>query len=611
MEYLSCSDASKAMGFSVRRIQQMCKNGELPGAIKEGRKWLIPDETIHMNHFAKNKSLPIGVSDFKLATTGYYYVDKTLMIRDFLDKKPMVSLFTRPRRFGKTLNMDMLRVFFEKTNEDTSVYFKDKQIWQCGNYYTKHQGQYPVIFLTFKDIKSMTWEETFQKIRRLISLEFIRHNELETSSVLTSYEKEQYHLLARDTGDEVDCQMGLQLLSLLLHKHYGRECIIIIDEYDTPIQQGHTCHFYPEIVNFMRNFFSGGLKDNPHLAFGFLTGILRVAKESIFSGMNNLKTYSILDDGYSSYFGFTEKEVKDMLRYYGKDDKYNELSEWYDGYRFGNTEIFNPWSVINYISDNCFPKAFWQSTGSNEIIGEIIQTATPEITKDLYKLLCGEKIATYIDTGVIYPEVQNNPYSIYSFLLVAGYLKIANIYPQSDGNFMCDVAIPNKEITFVYEKEVLNRTNQNSLAISISQAIFSKDTQKLQALLEDFMVKSISSIDGANEGFYHGMMLGLCAILGNRYKIRSNRESGLGRFDIQLMPLTKGMPGFIFEFKHTKDEHTNLSALADSALQQIEAKKYDTELRDNGVSSIIRIGIAFRGKSAVVRRGEKSHRILV
>lgn len=603
MEYLSCSDASKAMGFSVRRIQQMCKNGELPGAIKEGRKWLIPDETIHMNHFAKNKSLPIGVSDFKLATTGYYYVDKTLMIRDFLDKKPMVSLFTRPRRFGKTLNMDMLRVFFEKTNEDTSVYFKDKQIWQCGDYYTKHQGQYPVIFLTFKDVKSMTWEETFQKIRRLISLEFIRHNELETSSVLTAYEKEQYHLLAGDSGDEVDCQMGLQLLSLLLHKHYGRECIIIIDEYDTPIQQGHTCNFYPEIVNFMRNFFSGGLKDNPHLAFGFLTGILRVAKESIFSGMNNLKTYSILDDGYSSYFGFTEKEVKDMLRYYGKDDKYNELSEWYDGYRFGNTEIFNPWSVINYISDNCFPKAFWQSTGSNEIIGEIIQAATPEITKDLYKLLCGEKIAAYIDTGVIYPEVQNNPYSIYSFLLVAGYLKVANIYPQSAGNFMCDVAIPNKEITFVYEKEVLNRTNQNSLAISISQAIFSKDTQKLQALLEDFMVKSISSIDGANEGFYHGMMLGLCAILGNRYKIRSNRESGLGRFDIQLMPLTKGMPGFIFEFKHTKDEHTDLSALADSALQQIEAKKYDTELRDNGVNSIISIGIAFRGKSAVVKRG--------
>ena len=614
-EMISVREAAVRWNITERRVATLCKNGRIAGAKKQGNRWLIPadtqkpaDQRLKTGAFRKTERapklpLPIGVSNYCLASSEYYYIDKTMMIKDFIDERPMVTLFTRPRRFGKTLNMDMLRVFFEKTNEDTSVYFKDKQIWQCGDYYTKHQGQYPVIFLTFKDVKSMTWEETFQKIRRLISLEFIRHNELETSSVLTAYEKEQYHLLAGDSGDEVDCQMGLQLLSLLLHKHYGRECIIIIDEYDTPIQQGHTCNFYPEIVNFMRNFFSGGLKDNPHLAFGFLTGILRVAKESIFSGMNNLKTYSILDDGYSSFFGFTEKEVKDMLRYYGKDDKYNELSEWYDGYRFGNTEIFNPWSVINYISDNCFPKAFWQSTGSNEIIGEIIQTATPEITKDLYKLLCGEKIAAYIDTGVIYPEVQNNPYSIYSFLLVAGYLKVANIYPQSDGNFMCDVAIPNKEITFVYEKEVLNRTNQNSLAISISQAIFSKDTQKLQALLEDFMVKSISSIDGANEGFYHGMMLGLCAILGNRYKIRSNRESGLGRFDIQLMPLTKGMPGFIFEFKHTKDEHTDLSALADSALQQIEAKKYDTELRDNGVNSIISIGIAFRGKSAVVRRG--------
>ena len=602
MEYLSCVDASKSMGISVRRIQQMCKNGELPGAVKNGRKWLIPSNIVSGDAFAKKKPLPIGVSDFKVATTSYYYVDKTLMIRDFLDKKPMVSLFTRPRRFGKTLNMDMLRVFFEKTSEDTSVYFKDKQIWQCGDFYTQHQGQYPVIFLTFKDVKSMTWDETFQKIRRLITLEFMRHSELETSSILSSYEKEQYHLLAGDTAGDIDCQMGLQLLSMLLHKHYGKKCIIIIDEYDTPIQQGHSCNFYSEIVNFMRNFFSGGLKDNPHLAFGFLTGILRVAKESIFSGMNNLKTYSILDDGYSSYFGFTTEEIKDMLQYYGKENKFDEICDWYDGYRFGNTEIFNPWSVINYISDDCFPKAFWQSTGSNDIIGEIIFTATPEITEDLYKLLCGKNITTYIDTSVIYPEVQNNPYSIYSFLLVAGYLKVSSIYPQNDGNFMCDVSIPNKEIAYVYEKEVLNRTNQNNLSISISQAIFSQDTKKLQALLEDFMLKSISSIDGANEGFYHGMMLGLCAILGNRYKIRSNRESGLGRFDIELMPLTKEIPGFIFEFKHTKDEHADLTSLADSALHQINEKKYDIELRDNGVKSVIKIGIAFRGKNAVVRR---------
>lgn len=599
MDYISCESAAKKMGVSTRRIQQMCKQKEIVGAIKDGRNWLIPDNAI----LSPKKPLPIGVSDFKSATTNYYYVDKTLMIRDFLNAMPMVSLFTRPRRFGKTLNMDMLRVFFEKTPEDTSTYFKDKYIWQCGDYYTKHQGQYPVIFLSFKDIKCSSWQETFQKISKLISLEFMRHDELESSSVLSSYEKEQYHRFASDNINEVDCQMGLQLLSLLLHKHYDKECVIIIDEYDTPIQQGHFCDFYDEIVNFMRNFFSGGLKDNPHLAFGFLTGILRVAKESIFSGMNNLKTNSILDDSYSSYFGFTNDEIKDMLAYYEYEDKYQEILEWYDGYRFGNTEIFNPWSVINYISDQCFPKAFWQSTGSNDIIGEIIKAATPEINENLYKLFCGNTITTYVDTSVIYPEVHSNPYSIYSFLLVAGYLKVAAIYPQNDGNYMCDVAIPNKEILYVYEKEVLNRTNQNNVSISIHQAIFSKDASKLQSLLEDFMLKSISTMDGACEAFYHGMMLGLCAVLGSQYKVRSNRESGLGRFDIELLPAVKNMPGFIFEFKHTKDINVDLDLLADSALRQIDDMKYDTELKDFGVEDIVKIGVAFRQKSAVVKRG--------
>ena len=600
MNYISCESAAKKIGVSTRRIQQMCKQKEIVGAIKDGRNWLIPDNAI----LSPKKPLPIGVSDFKSATTNYYYVDKTLLIRDFLNAIPMVSLFTRPRRFGKTLNMDMLRVFFEKTSDNTSIYFKDKYIWQCGDYYTKHQGQYPVIFLSFKDVKCSSWQETFQKISKLISLEFMRHDELESSFVLSSYEKEQYHRFASENINEVDCQMGLQLLSLLLNKHYDKECVIIIDEYDTPIQQGHLCDFYNEIVDFMRNF-SCGLKDNPHLAFGFLTGILRVAKESIFSGMNNLKTNSILDNNYSSYFGFTNEEVRDMLAYYDYDyeDKYQEICEWYDGYRFGNSEIFNPWSVINYISDQCFPKAFWQSTGSNDIIGEIIGTATPEINENLYKLFCGNTVTTYVDTSVIYPEVQNNPNSIYSFLLVAGYLKVAEIYPQNDGNYMCDVAIPNKEILYVYEKEVLNRTNQNNVSISIHQAIFSKDTSKLQSLLEDFMLKSISTMDGASEAFYHGMMLGLCAVLGSQFKVRSNRESGLGRFDIELLPMVKGIPGFIFEFKHTKDINVDLDSLANSALKQIEDMKYDTELNDFGVEDIVKIGIAFRQKSAVVKRG--------
>ena len=608
MKYITCAEASALMRITSRRIQQMCKDGEIAGAKKMGRSWMIPyNATLFAEERndlfqSKKKPVPIGIADFKEAITEYYYVDKTLLIRDFLDSKPKVSLFTRPRRFGKTLNMDMLRVFFEKTEEDTTVYFRDKLIWQCGNEYTDYQGKYPVIFLSFKDVKCASWSETYQKISKLISLEFLRHVELENSDRLNVYEKAQYVSLVKGDANEVDYQMSLQLLSLLLHKHHGKEAIIIIDEYDTPIQQGHSCDFYADIVGFMRNFFSGGLKDNSHLAYGFLTGILRVAKESIFSGMNNLKINSVLDDAYSQYFGFTKEEVKELLCYYDAEDKYSEVSDWYDGYRFGNTEIFNPWSVINYVSDKCSPKAFWQSTGSNEIIGEIIASATPEILENLHKLLRGQSIATYIDTSVIYPEIQNTPHSIYSFLLIAGYLKVSGVYPQYDGNFMCNVAVPNKEIAFVYEKEILAKTRQSGVAISIQQAIFSGDAAKLQSLLEEFMLRSIASIDGANEAFYHGMMLGLCAVLGNRYHVRSNRESGFGRFDIQLIPRIKAIPGFIFEFKHTKNTAEDLNLLAHEALAQIEERKYDTELREFGVVHIIKIGIAFCGKNAVVKQ---------
>lgn len=602
MGYLSVSEAALQMGVSVRRIQQMCKNGEIPGAVKKGRSWMIPTGEEKDNDEKKRKPLPIGISDFKMAVEEYYYVDKTLLIRDFLDNRPMVSLFTRPRRFGKTLNMDMLRVFFEKTEENTSKYFKDKMIWQCGEPYTSYQGKYSIIFLSFKDVKCSSWEDTFQQIKELITTEYQRHMELETSDKLSVYEKEKFIKIAKGDAGNLECQMSLELLSRLLAKHHEEKAIIIIDEYDTPIQQGHVCGFYQDVVNFMRNLFSCGLKDNPSLAFGFMTGILRVAKESIFSGLNNITIYSILDPKYSQYFGFTKEEVQEMLEYYNVSDKYEEVCEWYDGYLFGDTEIFNPWSVINYIENSCFPKAFWQSTGSNDIVGEVIACATPEIAEDLHKLLSGQNITTFVDTSVIYPEVQNNPYSIYSFLLVAGYLRVSKIYPQHDGNFMCEVGIPNKEISYVYEKEVLNKTNQNVAAISISQAIFSGDTERLQKQLDKFMVESISSFDTANEGFYHGMMLGLCAVLSNRYQVSSNRESGLGRFDIMLIPRVKAIPAFIYEFKYTKDEKTDLELLADEALKQIDDKKYDAELSARGISNVVKIGIAFRGKTAVVKR---------
>ena len=610
MKFLTTTEAAARLGITTRRIQQMCKYGEIPGVLKQGRTWLIPDSMIQNidngnNDFTmKLKPLPIGISDFKTATDRYYYVDKTLLIRDFLDSRPMVSLFTRPRRFGKTLNMDMLRVFFEKTEEDTSKYFKNKMIWKCGKEYTDYQGKYPVIFLTFKDVKCTTWNETMKMIRKLISIEFLRHVELYDSPALNSFEQAQYHSLADATADEIDYQMSLQFLSIMLHKHHGMKTIIIIDEYDTPIQQGHSCNFYDEIVTFMRNFFSGGLKDNSHLEYGFLTGILRVAKESIFSGLNNLSENSIFDERFSQYFGFTHDEIEDMMIYYGKDNKIQEVCEWYDGYQFGGTEIFNPWSVINYLDKNCVPRAYWISTANNDVIREIIVEATPEIKENLHYLMQGKSIVSYIDTAVIYPEIGKNPHTIYSFLLMTGYLKLTDMEAWRTGNAFCEVAIPNKEIFHVYEKEILSVLEPDipqSTSMAIQQAIFSGDAHKLQSLLESYMLQSLSVFDTANEGFYHGMMLGLCAVMSSHYQVRSNRESGLGRFDIALIPCTKTLPGFIYEFKYTNDEKTDLSVLADDALHQIEDKHYDTELLAAGVTNIIKIGIAFRGKNAIVK----------
>ena len=412
---MTIKEAAAAWGITERRVNELCKAGRISGAYKEGKQWFIPDGTqkpmdkrgrrsaVKPAVSSARKPLPIGVSDYRDACKNYYYVDKTLMIKEFLDERPKVSLFTRPRRFGKTLNMDMLRTFFEKTTEETSVYFRDKKIWFCGESYRAHHRKYPVIFLSFKDVKYTSWGETCQTLQKLIAQEFRRHDELASSSALSDYEKEEYSLLATEAADEVGYQMSLRTLTLLLHKHHNVAPIVIIDEYDTPIQQGHVNGFYDTVIGFMRNLFSGGLKDNPHLSYGFLTGILRVAKESIFSGLNNLKINSILDERYSEYFGFTADEVHEMAEYYNASDKYQELCDWYDGYRFGNTEIFNPWSVIGYFNNNCRPKAFWQSTGSNDIIREVLASATPDIMERLELLMKGESFVTYIDTGVIYP----------------------------------------------------------------------------------------------------------------------------------------------------------------------------------------------------------------
>ena len=606
-------------GISERTVLNFCRNGKIEGAYKEGKNWQIPDDAVRpvdgrvtSGNYIKStqkerKSLPVGISDYVRAQSEYYYVDKTMMIKEFLDEKPLVSLFTRPRRFGKTLNMDMLRVFFELSQDDTSVYFKDKAIWKCGELYTKHQGKYPVIFLTFKDVKFDTWKATINKISALLQTEFARHSELAGSDRLAAFERTYFDKVVNGKANEVELSSALENLSRMLYKHYEINPVIIIDEYDTPIQEGYSKNFYDEIISFMRVFFSGAFKDNKYLSYGFLTGILRIAQESIFSGMNNLSVNSVLDTEYDEYFGFTYPEIHKMVDYYGILDKEDELKEWYDGYKFGDEEIYNPWSVINYISKKCVPQAYWVNTGKNEILEDVMEAASEDINEKLFSLLQGNRVVARIDQTTVYRSLSDDPANIYSILLVAGYLKPLKKELQADGSCLCEVAIPNKEIAAVYKSEILaylqnvgaiNKTTSNMFA----ESLYSNDIDKLQKSISEYVKKSVSFYDAGTEGFYHGLVLGLIAMMDNQYRVRSNRESGYGRYDVSLIPRNKKRTGIIMELKYEKDlDDKGLNKLADEALRQIEDNKYVTEMKDEGVRDILKLGMAFSGKKVVIK----------
>ena len=616
----TCKEKAAEWGIAERTVTYFCNNNRIPGAVKEGKSWKIPDETEkpadkrvksgnnrELAAVTEKKTLPIGISDYIRAQAEYYYVDKTLLIREFLDKKPLVSLFTRPRRFGKTLNMDMLRVFFEISQEDTSLYFRDKAIWSCGEEYRKHQGQYPVIFLTFKDVKFDSWEATLDKIRGLLQAEFGRHRELLESDRLADYEKEFFSRILNGKSNEVELTSSLENLSGMLCRHYGKAPIIIIDEYDTPIQEGYTKDFYDEITGFMRNFFSGAFKDNRNLSYGFLTGILRIAQESIFSGLNNLTVNSVMDEEYDRFFGFTYEEVHRMMEYYGVSDMEPELKEWYDGYLFGSTEIYNPWSVINYISKGCIPQAYWVNTGKNEILEDVLKSATDDITEKLYALLQGERVVARIDQNVVYRSLSEEPANIYSLLLVAGYLMASRKELQADGAYLCEVTIPNREIAAVYKGEILTHLLQigaitRTTANKIAESLYANDQEKLQKAIAEYMDKSISFYDAGAEGFYHGLTLGLVALMDNHYKIKSNREAGDGRYDICLIPRENRYPGIVMELKWKKGlSETALDTLSDDALAQIDEKRYGVEMGYDGVDKVLKLGIAFSGKKVIIK----------
>ncbi|MCQ2508024.1 MAG: ATP-binding protein [Dorea sp.] len=616
----TCKDIAYEWGVSYRTVNDMCKKGRICGVVKENGSWRIPDDAkkpvdgrVSSGRYIKHisylniKPLPIGISDYVRAQSEYYYVDKTLLIKEFLDKKPLVSLFTRPRRFGKTLNMDMLRVYFEMSEEDTSGYFKDKAIWRCPGEYRSHQGKYPVIFLTFKDVKFDTWEATIDKMKDLLQEEYGRHKELSASDKLSEYEKEYYEKILSHKVNDVELTSALEKLSKMLKAHYDVAPIIIIDEYDTPIQEGYSKDFYDEIINFMRNFFSGAFKDNKSLSYGFLTGILRIAQESIFSGLNNLTVNSVMDEDYDSYFGFTDQEVEDMLAYYGLSEKKQELRDWYDGYRFGNKEIYNPWSVINYISKGGIPQAYWVHTGKNEILEDVLKVTTDDITERLYDLLQGKSVIARIDQNVVYRSLAEEPAYIYSLLLVAGYLKIGKKELQADGSYMCEVLIPNREIAAVYKSEILSHLLQigavtRTTADKIAESLYAGDEKKLQKAIAEYMGKSVSFYDAGAEGFYHGLVLGMIALMDNQYKIKSNRESGDGRYDISLIPRNTRYPGLIMELKWKKNlNEVELVELAEKALTQIDDKHYDAEMKEDGIDNILKFGIAFSGKRVSIK----------
>ena len=548
--------------------------------------------------------LPLGRTDYKKICDDTYDVDKTLLVKELLDEEVGIILFTRPRRFGKTLNMDMLRTFFEKTSEDTSKYFVDKKIWQQEQKYIKQQGQYPVIFLSLKDVKSSNWQNTADIFKYIIVTEYSRHAELEKSSRLSRADSAFYKRIITSTATDIDYMFSLQALSRMLHAHYGKAPIIIVDEYDTPIQEGYVNGYYKQAVEFIRNFFSAALKDNPHMTLSILTGILRIAKESIFSGLNNIRVYSVLDEKFSSYFGFTTPEVQTLAAYYGKIKQLPEIKAWYDGYQFGHTEIFNPWSVINYFNHDCQAMPFWVQTSGNAVIHEIIKNMNNAACANLRKLLDGVAVQSVIETNIIYPQLKDPQTNIFGFLLMTGYLKSTRTTINDDGAYVCELNIPNKELRTIYRKEILSLLTENvgeEYVYALQQALLNKDGELLKAALNKFMLQSISYYDGLKENYYHGLLLGMTVLFAADYYPLSNRESGEGRYDIELLPKNAEMPGIIMELKAVgKDSEASLKDLARKALEQIDNKQYAAEMLAHGIGSIHKFGIAFCGKKAEI-----------
>ena len=547
----------------------------------------------------RKKAVPVGIEDFeRIINEDYYYVDKTMLIEELLINRAPVTLFTRPRRFGKTLNMSMLRYFFDvKDKEENKKLFENLKIYDSE--YMSEQGKYPVIFVSLKDLKEDTWEECLESIKDIMYKIFNEYSFLREK--LNIVEKRQFDKIWEITGNERNFKTSLLDLSNYLNKYYGEKVIILIDEYDAPIINAFDKGYYNEAINFFQTFYSSALKTNNSLKYGVLTGITRIIKEGIFSGLNNLKVDTILNKKYSEYFGLLESEVIEMLDYFGMKYKIEEVKEWYNGYLFGESEVYNPWSIVNYI-DNGEIKAYWANVSGNTLLENMLDHVGESVYDDLKRFTDGESIEKYISDGTTIKSLLSNDDEIWQLLLYSGYLtKAKNQEKESDSNIY-NLKIPNKEIRKYFGNMFLNRFFGTEVKINILiKALEKGDIKKFEKTLGEIMINMLShfDLDKEMEKIYQVFMIGLVGFLMGKYEIISNDESGYGRYDLAMIPIKSNEKAYLMEFKISKTKN-GMEERAQKALKQIDEKKYDTRLKARGIKNILKIGVAFYGKEVKV-----------
>ena len=560
----------------------------------------------------KRKALPIGIDNFEmLITRGYYFIDKSLLIKDLIDNKASVNLFTRPRRFGKTLNISMLQYYFEDMRneftgekKDNSYLFNGLNIMNSGDEYISHMGKYPVINLSLKCGKQPTFERAFEEIKKVIADEYDRHKFILQNKKLAD-KKDRYLKILKVEGDISDYSNSLQFLSQCLEKYYDKKVIILIDEYDVPLENSFFEGFYNEMVSFLRSVFESALKTNSSLEFSVITGCLRISRESIFTGLNNLKIISILDDRYDEYFGFTDEETKEICNDYNMIEKYEIIKEWYNGYIFGKANVYNPWSVVQYIDDlkeniDKSPKSYWANTSSNSIVKSLIDRADDETKNEIELLIEGKTIEKPVHEDITYDEVYDSIDNLWNFMFFTGYFKKVNERMEDEIKYL-EFAIPNKEVKYIFKTKILKWFNDNIKHRDFSKmydAIINKNPEVFEEELADVLLETISFND-AYENFYHGFVTGILSHM-KGYILKSNRESGNGRGDIFIKPVTRRKTAVILELKVAKT-FDDLEKRADDALKQIEENKYEMELRDDGYKNIIKYGISFFKKDCFVK----------